>query len=141
MTDLNRFIKAQKKYFGSAKLELLNKKKKTHWIWYIFPQLKGLGKSYYSDYYGLKNFEEAEEYYKNNYLRSNLNELTDIILSYGKIDLEEVFGSIDAKKVCSCMTLFYFVTGEERFKQVIFRYYYGILDENTVNLFKKSGII
>ena len=126
MIELDRFIKAQKKSFGTAKYELLNKKKESHWMWFMFPQLKGLGMSWMSNYYGIESLDDASEYFENTYLKQNLIELTNIIANYGNVNIEDVFGNTDAKKLCSCMTLFLLATNEECFRKVIFKYFIHI---------------
>ena len=67
--NLNKFINAQKKDFETARYELINGKKESHWMWYMFPQIKGLGKSYFSEYYGIESLDEVKEYYENEYLK------------------------------------------------------------------------
>ena len=71
-TGINRFIKAQEKDYADALREIKNGKKTSHWIWYIFPQLQGLGRSSISNYYGIKDLAEAKEYINNDYLKNNL---------------------------------------------------------------------
>ena len=131
---LIRFKKAQKKYYEIAKQELLCKQKKTHWIWFIFPQLKGLGTSDMSNYYGIRGIKEAKRYYKDKYLRNHLNELTKILFYYNDNELLNALGDIDYIKVRSCMTLFYLATNEKRFKMVIDKCYNGIMCNETIHL-------
>lgn len=73
---LERFIEAQEKSYEEALKEIKNGRKETHWMWYIFPQITGLGMTYISNYYSIKSIEEAEEYLKSKQLRTNLEEIT-----------------------------------------------------------------
>ena len=70
--ELNKYIKAQEYCIDTVKEELRDGLKQTHWMWFVFPQLKGLGKSIVSDYFGLKSLDEAKEFFENKYLRKNL---------------------------------------------------------------------
>lgn len=116
---LQRFIEAQDKWntYDKALEEVKNGKKETHWIWFIFPQLYGLGHSEMSQFYGLNGREEAEEYIENDTLRTRLVEISEAVLNNDK-SVYEIFGN-DAIKVRSCMMLFASVSNEPVFKQVI----------------------
>lgn len=132
--NLDRFISAQKIAHETAKQELMNGKKESHYMWYIFPQHKDLGYSKRSKYYGLESIEEAKQYYKNDYLASNLNELLNILLNLETCDAYSIFGYIDYYKFQSSLTIFYLATNEDIFKKVLDKYYKGKLDDNTVKL-------
>ena len=80
MKNIERFIEIQKKEFNIALGEIKNGYKKSPWIWYIFPQLKGLGTSAMSEFYGIEDLEEAKEYYSNEYLKNNLLEISKSLL-------------------------------------------------------------
>lgn len=134
--NLNKFINAQKKDFEAARCELINGKKESHWMWYMFPQIKGLGKSYFSEYYGIESLDEAKEYYENEYLKNNMNDLIKIILELDCSDPRKVFGSPDDLKLKSSMTLFYLATKEKRFIMVLNKFYNGEFDQNTINIIK-----
>lgn len=128
---LDRFLFAQKLYLEDAKTEIQTGKKKSHWIWFVFPQLKGLGKSQVSKYYGLNGIKEAKEYYNNAQLRKNLLDCFKLVL---KLDnLEECFRS-DTVKIYSCASIFYLATQKKIFKEVIDKYFGGRIDNNTVLL-------
>jgi uncharacterized protein (DUF1810 family) len=116
---LQRFIEAQDKWntYDKALEEVKNGKKETHWIWFIFPQLYGLGHSEMSQFYGLDGREEAKAYIENDTLRTRLVEITEAVLNNDK-SVYEIFGN-DAIKVRSCMMLFASVSNEPVFKQVI----------------------
>ena len=139
MYNLNRFIEAQNKDYDKALNDIKNGKKLTHWIWYIFPQLKELGLSNTSIYYGISSIEEAKEYLKNEYLNNHLIEITKALLSLENNDIEDVFGYPDNLKVKSCMTLFYYASNNEIFKKVIDKFYNGEFDINTVKLIKSTN--
>ena len=136
MKSLKRFKDAQSKDYVLAYYEIkVAQKKETHWIWYIFPQLEGLGYSSMAQYYGLKNLKEAKKYYKNKRLRENLIGISKALLDIEGKDIVDIVGPIDAKKIQSCMTLFLEVDrGNEVFKGIIDKYYDGELDENTLYL-------
>lgn len=133
MTDYNlqRFLDAQQSDYEQAVAEVKNGRKYSHWIWYIFPQLKGLGMSYNSQYYGICNKKEAETYLSHPILGKRLREITSAFLQLKDTTAQDVFGSLDAMKVLSCMTLFNEVASDDLFQQVIDRYYEGKPDETT----------
>ena len=118
---LDRFVNAQNKYdtYQTALKEIKEGKKKTHWIWFVFPQRTGLGKSEKSDYYGIDR-EEAEEYLKHPILGKRLIEATEAVYN-NKKSVYEIFGH-DAIKVCSCMKLFASVSDIPIFKKMIEKY-------------------
>lgn len=135
--DLSIFIKAQNDEFEKIKNALIEKKKISNQICYVFPILKGIETSIMSNFYGLNNLDEAKEYYKNIFLRKNIKELVKIILSYDKnTSLRTVFSYTDLQRFYSSMTLFYLATKEKVFKQAIWRYFYGILDDYTIQNLK-----
>ncbi len=136
--DLKRFIKIQYEDYNQALTEIKNGRKLTHWVWYIFPQIKGLGKSAMSEYYSIKNLDEAKEYLKNDYLRHNLIEISQALLDLDSSNITEVLGTPDDLKVKSCMTLFYYADSSiDVFKKVIDKYYNGKFDTNTISLISK----
>ena len=137
MFDLNRFIDAQNDDYLKAKGELLKGRKESHWIWYIFPQIKGLGFSYYSEFYGLDGIKEAKAYYENEILRSRLIELCNILLNLKEKDIRNIMGYPDDLKLKSSMTIFYIASKDEVFKKVLDKYYDSKLDENTVELLNR----
>ena len=119
---LDRFIKAQDDHniYLNALEEVKAGKKKTHWMWYIFPQLFGLGKSEKSKYYGIQNRDEAKAYINHPILRDRLVEITHAVYNSDK-SVYEIFGN-DAIKVRSCMLLFASVSDIPIFKQMINKY-------------------
>lgn len=136
--QLERFLDAQQGEYERALAEVSNGRKYSHWIWYIFPQLKGLGMSYNSKYYGISGKEEAEAYLTHPVLGKRLREITSVFLHLTDKTAQEVFGSLDAMKVLSCMTLFAEVASDDLFKQVIDRYYQSKPDENTKKILENN---
>ena len=134
MIDLNRFLKAQENTYDIALEEIRAGKKKTHWMWFIFPQLKGLGFSSTSMYYGIDGKEEAIAYYNHPILGARLKEICGVLESLKETNPVKIFGSIDALKLCSCLTLFYKVSNDEIFKNLLIKYYNGQFDENTLKM-------
>ena len=117
---IDRFLYAQRDCYDTALSEIKAGKKKTHWIWFVFPQMKGLGKSEKSLYYGIRDREEAKEYINNPILRERLIECTTAVYN-SKYSVYEIFGT-DAIKVRSCMLLFASVSDIPIFKKLIERY-------------------
>ena len=138
MYDLARFLKAQEFNYENALAEIKRGQKTSHWIWYIFPQLKALGFSGNAKYYGIENLDEAKEYLANETLRGRLLEISQALLELKNNDIEYIMGSsIDKKKLLSSMTLFHLAEPTcEIFTKVIEKYFGGNLDEKTVNLCK-----
>lgn len=138
MYDIDRFIKMQELYYEVALSEIKDGYKRTHWIWYIFPQLKGLGQSYNSEYYGLDSVDEVIEYMRNPYLRNNMIEICNELY---KLDdsIENIFGYPDYLKLNSCMTLFeYSIPKEKIFSKIIDKFYNGKRDRVTLEMLEKS---
>jgi len=138
MYDIDRFIKMQELYYEIALSEIKDGYKRIHWIWYIFPQLKGLGQSYNSEYYGLDSVDEVIEYMKNPYLRNNMIEICNELY---KLDdsIENIFGYPDYLKLNSCMTLFEYSIPEEKiFGKIIDKFYNGKRDRVTLEMLEKS---
>lgn len=135
MYNISRFLNMQEKYYPAALQEIKNGCKTSHWIWYIFPQVKGLGKSYESEYYGIDGIEEAREYYNNKQLHDNLIEITDAVLAHkDRKTAYEIFGGIDSLKLKSCMTLFDMVEPESVFSEVLEAFFNGKRDILTIKI-------
>ena len=120
--DLNRFVEAQDKWctYQTALQEVTAGRKRTHWIWFIFPQMVGLGFSEMSRYYGIRGREEAVAYINHTVLRNRLVEITEAVYNNEK-SVYEIFGN-DAIKVRSCMLLFASVSDIPIFKNMIEKY-------------------
>lgn len=123
--NLQRFIEAQELVYSTALSEIKNGKKKSHWIWFIFPQIVGLGYSRNSYYYGIFCVDEAKAYLDNPTLKKRLRLITEYFLKQDKVTAVQILGKIDVQKVCSCMTLFDIVSPHDIFEQVLDKYYEG----------------
>ncbi len=106
-------------------------------MWYIFPQIKGLGMSETSRYYGIDGEEEAKAYLDNEILGSRLREITSELLKLNIDNPVDIFGTIDTMKLKSSMTLFDYVSDDKIFSQVLNKYYNGEIDEKTILLCEK----
>ena len=106
MSGLERFIEAQKNAYETALNEIKNGHKNSCWMWYIFPQIKGLGMTQTSQYYGIDNIEEAIDYLKNELLKTRLIEISNALLELEEVDIKKIMGFPDNLKLKSCMTLF-----------------------------------
>lgn len=138
MGDLERFRDAHRRDFAQAYAEIQNGYKETHWMWYIFPQIQGLGRSSTAQYYAISNIKEAVEFLSDPYLGDNLRAISKELLSKSTNDAEDIFGYIDAMKLKSSMTLFH-VAGEmcdenRVFYDVLTKYFNGEFDEKTLEL-------
>ena len=129
--SLERFVIAQERMYPRALEEVKNGRKVTHWIWYIFPQLKGLGHSNKSIYYGLDGIEEARAYLAHPVLGTRLREITTVVLQSDK-SADEIFGGIDTIKLRSCMTLFNEVAEDDLFGRVLLKCFEGKEDKKTI---------
>lgn len=132
--NLNRFIEAHEEDYERALREIKNGRKLTHWMWYIFPQIKGLGMSETAKYYEIKSLEEAYAYLKNELLKSHLIEISNALLELHTNDPIEVFGNIDSLKLKSSMTLFAYISDDEIFNKVIDKFFNGNKDLNTIKI-------
>ena len=129
--SLDRFRSAHASYYETALQEIKAGRKQSHWMWYIFPQIQGLGHSTMAMYYEIQSKTEAVEYWNDPVLRSHMEEICQELLKLeGAIDW--IMGYPDNLKLRSCMTLFWLVTGEQLFKDVLDKFYGGELDEYTV---------
>lgn len=141
--DIRRFLQPQEEWYARALEEVKNGEKVTHWIWFIFPQMRGLGYSSYSWFYGISSLQEAKDYLSHPILGKRLREITQTLLDlrqfYPGIDALAVFGSIDSVKVRSCMTLFDAVSPHDIFSRVLDAYYNGQRDSKTLQLLQAKG--
>ena len=137
---IERFVKAQKEghyvTYNTALSEIRAGHKASHWIWYIFPNITGLGRSDMAVFYSIKNLEEAREFMSNEYLRHNIIEITEVVLNNVESDIVTIMGAhIDAMKLKSCMTLFAIASPEIGvFKEVLDKYFGGKPDYKTIEL-------
>ncbi len=134
---MDRFLKAQKHMFDVATEEIRKGKKTSHWIWYIFPQLKGLGSSSNSSYYGIASIGEAKTYLEHPVLGHRLREICRLLLIHKGKSIVEIFDNIDAVKVKSSMSLFHAISPNDVFKDVLIEFYEGKVDYRTWNILKE----
>ena len=137
--DIQRFIDAQKKDYEIALSEIKQGHKENHWMWYIFPQILGLGESPMAEYYEIKGINEGIDYLKNEYLYNNFINICEELLKLKTDDPQEIFGTIDAMKLKSSMTLFDYIceldkNGIDTFQKVLGKYYKGEKDIKTINI-------
>ena len=130
--DLERFIEAQNMVYDIALQEIKNGHKRGHWIWFVFPQIKGLGHSYNSEYYGISGTIEAKAYLDHPILGARLREISQALLDCGNPSADDILGFPDVLKVRSCMTLFDMVSPNDIFKQVLDKYYDGKPCDKTI---------
>lgn len=139
-TGIERFIKAQDAHsaYQEALKEINDGCKWGHWIWYVFPQIEGLGLSETSQYYGIRGRSEAEEYLKNETLNSRLKEISRALLMHKGKRAQQILGGIDAKKVRSSMTLFDAIEPNSVFAEVLDAFYDGKRCERTLEAIRKE---
>lgn len=127
---LDRFRTAHAESYETALAEIRSGRKQSHWIWYIFPQIQGLGRSAVAQYYEIQGREEAIAYWNDSVLSRHLVEISEALL---KLDdpIESIMGFPDNAKLRSCMTLFYLVSAEQVFKDVLDKFFDGSLDDYT----------
>ena len=135
--DLDRFKKAQKEDYPYALQEIKTGRKRSHWIWYIFPQLKGLGFSSMSEYYGIDGRAEAQAYIADSVLRARLVEISQALLALESNNPTQVMGYPDDLKLKSSMTLFAEVAPDiPVFEQVLQKFFSGEKDSRTLKLLR-----
>jgi uncharacterized protein (DUF1810 family) len=123
--NLQRFLSAQERDYPIALHEIQNGCKQSHWIWYIFPQIKGLGFSYQSQFYGIANRQEAEAYLAEPTLNARLREITLALLEHRNKTAIQILGHTDALKVKSSMTLFDIVSPNDIYADVLNTFFAG----------------
>ena len=131
--NLKRFVEVQKLYYEQALQEIQDGMKRSHWIWFVFPQLAILGHSWNAKYYGISGYDEAEAYLQHPILGKRLHEVTNVLLTHQKIAITDIFGDLDALKVRSCMTLFDAVSPDDIFEQVLDVFYHGTCCKKTLD--------
>lgn len=140
MYDLQRFIDAQRYAYEFALAEMEAGRKTSHWIWYIFPQIKGLGHSYNANYYGLSGLDEAREYLDHPVLGQRLREITRAVLAHAEKDIYDIMGArVDALKFRSSMTLFDMVSPNDVFARALDAFFSGVRDMRTLELISGTG--
>ena len=131
--NLERFLTAHKYNYENALREITDGRKRTHWIWFIFPQLAVLGHSANAKYYGISGYDEAKAYYEHPILGTRLREITMALLQHRGESAVDILGDIDAVKVRSCMTLFDAVSPDDIFQEVLDAFYGGTSDKKTLD--------
>lgn len=134
MADLSRFLKAQENTYETALMEINAGRKRSHWMWYIFPQIQGLGFSSTAQYYAIENLEEAAAYIAHPVLGARLIEISKALLKLDENDPRLVMGYPDDLKLRSCMTLFQIAAPDQPvFGQVLDKYFDGKPDGRTLD--------
>lgn len=133
-SELERFVAAQGPVMTQVFAELAAGLKTTHWMWFVFPQLRCLGKSNYAVHFGIEDLEEARGYLAHTELRSRLHQCLEILLNVENRTALQIFGKVDAKKLQSCLTLFEIAEGKAGsiFSRVLDKYYAGERDSGTI---------
>ena len=135
--NLNRFVEAQIVTYEGAMLELARGRKESHWIWYIFPQIEGLGKSDIAKLYSIKSLEEGRAYLKHPLLGPRLVEACEILISLKDASMDEVMGFPDDLKLLSSMTLFEALSDSSLvFTKIIEIYFDDERDKNSIEIIK-----
>jgi uncharacterized protein (DUF1810 family) len=140
--DLDRFLKAQEDSYDTALDELKSGRKRSHWIWFIFPQLAGLGQSPTSQFYGIKSLEEAAAYLRHPILGGRLHESLKTLQTLEEVNADRVFGELDAIKLRSSLTLFAEADPADPIVEAALdRWFGGRRDEKTLQLLQtfRSG--
>lgn len=132
---LSRFVDAQAPVWEVVRAELRGARKRTHWMWFVFPQLAALGRSGTARFYGITGADEARAYLRHPLLGPRLLECCDLLLHTAEVSATEVFGEVDAMKLRSCLTLFDAVSPDTPvFKRCLDRYFAGQRDALTSEL-------
>ena len=138
--DLLRFIDAQAKVYGQVIAELSDGRKRSHWIWFIFPQLAGLGSSAMARHYGIRDLDQAKRYLANPILGSRLRQDVRLIMRHKGRSASEILGSPDDLKLRSCLTLFGQAASDQSdralFKEALDQFYGGEPDRRTLELLR-----
>ena len=137
--DLERFLTEQNRDYETVLAELRRGHKTSHWIWFIFPQIAGLGRSAMSQHFAIRSLDEARAYLAHPVLGPRLRECVGLLLAVEGRTADEIFGPLDAMKVRSSMTLFHRAAPDESaFRQVLDRFFAGIADPATDELLRLS---
>lgn len=133
--DLDRFLKGQARNYDAALQEIREGCKRSHWMWYVFPQIQGLGYSSTAQYYAIRDLGEAKAYLQHPILRERLLEISNALLELDSHNASAVFGWPDDMKLRSSMTLFAQAEPScDVFQRVLDQYFNGKMDENTLSI-------
>lgn len=138
MRTLERFLYVQNRTHEQAVEEIRNGKKISHWMWYTFPQIQGLGESEYSIFYAIDDIEEAKRYLEHNILGPRLKKISNELLKLKINDPVEIFGRLDSLKLKSSMTLFDYIENNGVFEEVLDKYYEGEKDDKTIQILERN---
>lgn len=138
--DLQRFLWAQEGVIDAVREELRRGRKTSHWMWYIFPQAAGLGRSVTAQKYAVQSMKEAAAYLDDPVLGARLRECCELLLAHRERDARDILGGIDALKLRSSMTLFQRVSDDGVFQQVLDAFYGGDPDPATLDILKSWGV-
>ncbi|MBL8447402.1 MAG: DUF1810 domain-containing protein [Zoogloeaceae bacterium] len=138
--DLDRFVAAQAESYAAALAELRRGRKTSHWIWFVFPQLRGLGRSDMALFYGLEDLGEAKAYVAHPILGPRLVESVRAMLAHSGVSASQILGEGDALKFRSCLTLFLQVApADELFMEALKHFYGGQPDQMTLSMLADQG--
>ena len=132
--SLQRFVDAQQGDYARALAEIRDGRKVSHWMWYIFPQLRGLGRSGMAERYGIEDLVEARGFLADPVLGPRLIGITRALLAHEGVEAVDIFGSVDALKLRSCATLFEAAGGSELFGEVLTRFFGGNRCSRTLEM-------
>lgn len=136
--NLDRFVVAQQGVIDRVLEELRQGRKSTHWMWFVFPQLRGLGRSSTAEYYGISSEAEAKSYLQHSILGPRLLQCTHILNGIEDRSVQQIFGEIDSIKFRSCMTLFLEMDrSQHEFAQALEKYFEAKPDKLTLELLRK----
>lgn len=139
MSNIERFLFVQNRTHTQVLEEIRNGKKISHWMWYTFPQIQGLGESDFAIFYAIDNLEEAKRYLGHEILGQRLKELSNELLKLKINDPIEIFGRLDSMKLKSSMTLFDYVEENSVFNEVLDKYYQGERDKLTLHILERKN--
>lgn len=135
---LDRFVQAQKRHFETALTEIISGCKRSHWMWFIFPQYAGLGYSAMSQRYAIRSAAEARAYLDHPILGPRLHRCCEVLLTIEDRSAHEIFGSPDDIKLKSCATLFASISPQGSvFEQLLYQYFQGNRDQRTLGLLEQ----
>ncbi len=137
--DLSRFLDAQNKLYLTALAEIKKGKKETHWMWFIFPQIKGLGTSDTSNLYAIADLKEASEFLEHPILGKHLVEISEILLTFKRKSADGILGDLDARKLRSSMTLFSMAENTNPiFQEILDAFFSGESDPLTISIINST---
>lgn len=137
--DLERFVAAQEPAFETALAELRAGHKQSHWMWFVFPQMRGLGRSTTSEFYGIASRKEARAYLAHPLLGARLREATELVFSHRDVSAHAIFGTPDDMKFRSSMTLFDWIDPDGPYGPALSAFFEGCKDQVTIELLEQTA--